>query len=294
MKINIKNIVNYQLLGLLFCTVAGFFAPDIILRLFSIIGVLSVGILHGANDLLLIKKSFYGSKINTYFKRLGVYLFLVAVVTLSLFWIPLTALIVFVLVSAFHFGEQQWHQNQKENFKKQFFYFSFGLFLFSTLFFFNSIETQLILEQLTSWYPSKNELFFFLVISFILFVALAIWNYNSIRNQLEHQFMILILLFTLFAYSNLLWSFSVYFVLLHSIPSMKEQMLFLYKTEYKLKNYIMDAIPYWSISILGLGILVLYSSSFSLEFSSLFFAFLAAITIPHVFVVFKMHQVEDN
>jgi uncharacterized membrane protein len=68
-----------------------------------------------------------------------------------------------------------------------------------------------------------------------------------------------------------------------------EQITFLYgdlKTNSTLK-YCKGALPYWIISLVGMGILYAIFNS-EKQFYSLFFAFIAAVTFPHAFVMLKM------
>jgi hypothetical protein len=54
--------------------------------------------------------------------------------------------------------------------------------------------------------------------------------------------------------------------------------------------FLKDAFPYWIISILGLSLFFVYNEQIGLNPLALFFAFLAAITFPHVLVIFGLHQ----
>jgi Brp/Blh family beta-carotene 15,15'-monooxygenase len=70
--------------------------------------ILTFGILHGANDLLLIKKIDIKKEQMSLQKTL-LYYILVVVIGSLLFWvIPWFALLLFVIVSGYHFGEQHW------------------------------------------------------------------------------------------------------------------------------------------------------------------------------------------
>ena len=69
--------------------------------------ILCIGILHGANDLKIIQK-FGKTKAKKTFAYFVLYIGVVFVGGLFFYIYPQTALPLFVLISAFHFGEQHW------------------------------------------------------------------------------------------------------------------------------------------------------------------------------------------
>jgi Brp/Blh family beta-carotene 15,15'-monooxygenase len=89
--------------------------------------------------------------------------------------------------------------------------------------------------------------------------------------------------------SDLMWGFAIYFIIWHTIPSIKSQILFLYK-EFNMLNlikYIKKAFIYWILAMVFLYIFFLYLSK-SKMFDTAFFSFLNAITIPHAILIHKM------
>jgi len=104
--------------------------------------IFSFGILHGSNDLLLIE-SLKSKKTNySFHKTLGAYLVIVLAAVAVFYFIPMLALILFIIFSAYHFGEQHWeHQNLGfDKFAEISFYFFYGNFILSLLFIFNKEE----------------------------------------------------------------------------------------------------------------------------------------------------------
>ena len=103
--------------------------------------------------------------------------------------------------------------------------------------------------------------------------------------------MYLLVFAVLFKVGSLIWGFALYFIFWHSIPSLQDQIKFLYGN-YSFDNfklYFKVAFIYWIISLLGIVILYLLFKDETL-FDALFFSFLAAITFPHAFVILKMSQ----
>jgi Brp/Blh family beta-carotene 15,15'-monooxygenase len=117
-------------------------------------------------------------------------------------------------------------------------------------------------------------------------------NFHELKIQLTHQVFFVIILAALFFSSSLIWSFAVYFVIWHSIPSIIEQSKFIYgaSTKNTFIKYLKDASIYWVISIIGLLIAYYVLKDQQNLLISIFFSFLAAITFPHTLVIFKIKK----
>ena len=112
------------------------------------------------------------------------------------------------------------------------------------------------------------------------------------------EFFLLGLLALLFVSSNLLFSFGIYFVIWHSLPSLNSQIKFLYggkvsdKTGYK--NYIKASFLYWILALGSLAGVYFFADISREQFLPLFFSFLAAITFPHAIVMERMFSFNSN
>ena len=97
------------------------------------------------------------------------------------------------------------------------------------------------------------------------------------------------LLFLVFKTSTLILSFAVYFILWHSIPSIINQVEFVYGdlTKKSLLSYVKKAIIYWVISIIGMFVIYQLIPHMSL-FSTIIFVVLFAVTAPHTWVMYRM------
>ena len=280
------------LLITLVCTILGLFVPKTILNVIAVLNVLTIGIIHGANDLYLVAKSIKTSNKITFTLTFFIYVAFILVTVFALYQIPIVALIFFVLISSFHFGEQQWYNKSLiSSISANIFYFFYGVLLFSILFISNFNETQSIINEISSIVIAKELLYYASIISTIALIFLFIRKIDSYKNQLLFQILSLIFISLLFVTNDLFWSFSVYFVLWHSLPSLNEQSHELFpKEKNKTYKYLKFALPYWLLAIFGLIISYFYIEKTGLSILSTFFAFLASITIPHVFVIFLMHN----
>ncbi len=256
--------------------------------------IFTFGILHGANDLLLIQKINSTKQSNSGLKILGSYMVVVLTGLFLFYMIPQIALLLFIMVSAYHFGEQQW-QHAKSYFPDGIlllFDFFYGLIILLLLFIFHVNEVQSIILNITNINIPSQYFVLLLQISSTAFIGLSIflyWKSVKIRKKLLLELFHLMLFTILFKSSGLIWGFAIYFVIWHSIPSIIDQIKFLngsYSIKYFLA-YCKAASLYWFISIVGI-IFIYYMCKEEQHFNALFFSFLAAITFPHAVVITNM------
>ena len=279
------------------CIIFAVFCNDSTQNLIAFLGIFSFWILHGANDLKIIDKNFEKNQ-----KKLKVLFFLsyVFVVILGIgifYWIPGIALIFFVLVSCYHFGEQ--HLERIMDFKKGkvFFYFTYGAFIFLMLFSLHYNETVKVISQITGIVVPFTFFIYSLLLTSTAIIIQALFHFKK-NKLLMQEFFLLGLLALLFASGNLLFSFGIYFVIWHSLPSLNSQVKFLYnakvydKTGYK--KYIKASFLYWILALGSLGGVYFFADIPREQFLPLFFSFLAAITFPHAIVMERMFSFNSN
>ncbi|BDB53363.1 Brp/Blh family beta-carotene 15,15'-dioxygenase [Flavobacterium ammonificans] len=257
--------------------------------------ILSFGVLHGANDLVLIDQLKSNKKLD-FIKIIGIYVSIVGISVLLFTNIPIVALLLFILVSSYHFGEQHWNEIIKTNksFITPMFQFNYGLLILVILFYFNSKEVIEIIFEITKYTLSTEFIETALLITLSLFVVLSIRLYQistEFKNNLIEQLFYLVVLAIVFKASSLIWGFTIYFIFWHSIPSLNDQLIFLYgsSTWADFKKYFKTAFIYWFISLIGVFGLY-YIAKDMVVFDALFFAFLASITFPHFIVILNMYQ----
>jgi len=288
----IKQFDIQKILITLIFTALGVVLPDAFLIFLAAINVLTIGIIHGANDLYIVSKIRKTTTKQHFGYLFVIYVLFVFVMVFALYRFPLCSLLLFVVISSFHFGEQQWYQKTiSKSVTIHFFYAAFGFMLFALLFFTHKSQTANIILEITQG-QSPGYLFdLFLMFASGIFTMFLIINYKQIKPQLFIQAIGFLSLILLFSQTSLLWSFSVYFVLWHSLPSLKEQAIVLHPHDPSpIRSFVKSAIPYWLLSLIGLTTAILFVDNEIISLTSLFFAFLAAITIPHVITIFLMHK----
>lgn len=258
--------------------------------------IFTFGILHGANDLLLIENIKTTQQSNAGLKVLGYYVVMVLTGILLFYTIPQVAFLLFIIVSAYHFGEQQW-QNIQLDFPKwllALFQFFYGFVILLLLFNFHSDEVQNVILNIANISIPIAYFSVMLQASSVTFIGLSaylFWKSEKIGNKLILEFFYLILFAILFKSSSLIWGFAIYFILWHSIPSIIDQIKFLngsFSMKYFIE-YCRAAAVYWFISILGI-VFIYYLCRGERLFNALFFSFLAAITFPHAVVITEMFR----
>lgn len=262
--------------------------------------IFSFGILHGSNDILLIDSLSNQKAKYPFIKVLLSYLFIILAAVVVFYFLPILALFLFIIFSAFHFGEQHWDYRTLPLSKniKNVFYFIYGLLVLQLLFILNPEEVIAIVSSITNYSITKAALMVLFIINivlFIFFVLLIMVKSKRYQIIIVSELLYLLVFTIIFKVSTLIWGFTIYFILWHSIPSLFEQITFIYG-DFNKKNtlsYIKKAFPYWLISLLGIGILYYIFKDQKL-FYAIFFSFLAAITFPHAIVMNKMFKTKKT
>jgi Brp/Blh family beta-carotene 15,15'-monooxygenase len=261
--------------------------------------ILSFGIVHGANDLLLIKKINSTEK-TTYWKILFNYISIVLLAIILFTLVPWLAMLLFILVSSYHFGEQHWENKNFYSSKIATTLFNtvYGLFILLLLFQFHKKEVMTILLGITGLSLNFINITLLLIIISLILLGMFIYNFYSsklFQKNLAVELLYLVVFTILFKVGSLIWAFAIYFIFWHSIPSLLDQTKFLFGgvSISNFKRYCKSAFLYWLISIVGIIVLYFVLKDYKI-FDSIFFSFLAAITFPHVFVIERMFHVKNK
>ena len=269
--------------------------PVVYQDILGFILILSIGVIHGANDLLIIKKYTRKSSLKSQISYFLYYLGLVFLGFVFFYLFPSIALLSFVLVSIYHFGEQHWEVKTSNanfiNVKRIYPIILHGLIFFVIVFMNNiNIVNDVLLDFNTI---SLNYIYLriFLIVLFLIYMFLLLSS-KSMRGYFADELVFFILLFILTLNSSLIFGFSIYFIFFHSVLSIKDQVKYIYgddNLEY-IKKYLISALPYFILAILFLIGSYLIIDFESLDILPIMFTFLAAITFPHVIVIEKMYS----
>lgn len=261
--------------------------------IYSSILILLLGIPHGAIDHVLFFKKRKMSQLKFYSLYLGLsFLF---VILWHIF--PVTSLILFLLISAFHFGESQFADIFFKKSLRFIFYFFWGLCLLSTLMYYNVNE----LYEITSYFDDtiildkiynkeKIGVFFYITNAVTILSIIALTYFKKINNdRLFSELFLLFLIHATFYLFPFIIGFTLYFVALHSIKVMNDEFKFLKDEDnnFSIVSFLKLLAPYSILSIIGTSFLLILSYYNLIPYSIPFLAIIiiSVITLPHAIVM---------
>ncbi len=253
--------------------------------------VLTVGLLHGANDILIISSNKKGKKLLV--KNLLVYA-LISTSCIFIYWLnSYAAILLFIVISSYHFGEEHLSEKFSVNpFFDTLYFVIFGLNIFNMIFLTSLTDVNKIMLEITNSTFLKEDILLSLLISISITVVLTIYLILKKKVSMKMfalELFYMMFLFLVFKTTSLILGFAIYFIFWHSIPSMMHQIRYISNTvnNKSFFFYVKKAAPYWLVSVLGLVLLYIILPQVNL-FASFVFVLLFAVTAPHIWVMYKM------
>ncbi|QLG46123.1 Brp/Blh family beta-carotene 15,15'-dioxygenase [Costertonia aggregata] len=287
---------SLAIVGTFFSLWLAVFFDDDVENMLAYFLILTFGMLHGANDIKLIQYSRHTAQSTFPFLKVLASYILVVLFGLALFYfLPTLAFIFFLVVSGYHFGEQHWVSKLKpSSIWASLFFCSYGLFVLFLLFYQHVDTVSEVILKLTNVNTQSIHFYYMVLLtgisSLFLFVVLKIRK--ELSAHIIKELFFLAIFFVVFNTASLLWSFAIYFILWHSLPSIADQITFLYgkPNKHSIIKYLKSSLLYWILAALSSAML-LYIFRDDMELAlSFFIAFLAAITFPHVFVISRLNK----
>ncbi len=268
--------------GILICLVFVLFPGDYSIIQLSIFGLIliAIGIPHGAIDHLITNPKIDRKGMKSF---LLTYLTLIAAYILMWYFLPLPALVAFLVMSAYHFGQSHFiAEKQSEKHIWTLFTSRGGYFLFAILFG-DWATTQTILSPLVEIeIPASVRIS--ILIALLLATILAQLLLGP-KFKINHLIELLILGPILY-FSPLLIGFVVYFGFWHALPSMITEYKFLsgFRPFDSIKKFAVQLLPFSLISLIGIGLILFFGLKFleSSELVLLFFVMISLISFPHI------------
>jgi Brp/Blh family beta-carotene 15,15'-monooxygenase len=263
----------------------------------TLAAIFLLGIPHGAIDHILLRKKQQTSK--DQFKFYITYLGLIALYVS--FWIvfPYFSLVVFLLISFYHFGQSQFSDVKlsESNLLKKALYLLWGGSIISGLFFHHYdkligffLETSHFAATATVITLPNLQYFFLLttLITVCLMVLLLIVKAKDIK-RFGIELSIFFLLHLSFLTIPPLLAFALYFAVWHSLKVLHQEYVFLGKKrdKFDFRKFIRELLPYSLISIIGATLLLFAFPYFEFNISPFFLTiiFLSVLTLPHSIVM---------
>ncbi len=269
-----------------------------------IIGVLVLGVPHGAADLLVAThNASHNKKTFSNIKFLGVYLGRLFLFALTLWFLPVIGNFLFILFAAYHFGETDLHQFKTNTILGKLFVISYGLVLLSVILIHHFEDVKPIYLQFESGLQSIDLLNWidahrysiisicgtaFFTITFVYFL------YNRNTENIDNGYFLIrfaLLLFILFQLPMLL-GFTFYFVVWHSFISLQNIIAYLQmKQNLSAKTIFKQILFYSGLAIVGIALFGMTGFMFinSTAIMGYLFLGLAVLTAPHMQIMHDMY-----
>ena len=251
--------------------------------LLFLIVMLSIGIPHGSVDHII---AFINPNARKFDSKLIFYVVYLSLIVFNIIlWVisPFLGLLVFLIISCYHFGETQViGYNSTDN---KILNFVIGANILLSLFLNNIVELQeilYILPQFASLDLSAFDSVFFLLIS-VAILMLSIVNFEIKRKV--PLYAEITILYMVFFHTDLLTSFALYFGFCHSLP-----MLMLEFKEFKTDSFIkfyLKTLPFTILSIIFGFLLYQFNNDLLTSDNLILFVFIiiSSLTLPHVFIM---------
>jgi Brp/Blh family beta-carotene 15,15'-monooxygenase len=261
---------------------------------FALIAIM--GIAHGATDHLLVQH-LPVSKMKKWplWKFIGAYLSIMMTYAALWYFFNGLAFLIFLIISAYHFGEAQLMIHKNKLRIVRFTYFLWGCCALLVLFLPHLTETKgLIVPYLIgidTFEFFQNYALFILGIFGLPLLLLLVLSSRAlfIRESIE-----LAMLYIISSYTSLLVGFAVFFALWHAYDATSFQLLKLseIKKGFGMRAWIRNATPYTVISWVGIIVIILLAVQLDLSWPlvTLFFVLVSLITLPHVMIMSRFYS----
>lgn len=276
--------------------VASHLWPDILEKnqvLISIALILALGIPHGATDFKIFKVSRRLSRLGT-FLFVCAYIFLMLLYGVIWWFFPLPALMIFLGISFYHFGQSNWHTYPLSFWYKNFLIFVWGAYVILTPVILHwktarEIVASILRRGVPLDFGSAQSAIaggILAAVCMVIFIGAAM-KYISGKVALLEIVNVLIL-YLLFYTTPLLIGFTVYFVFWHSVGSARDQILAFrqFHGQYKTLDYVRDAMPFSILAIAGtVTFMLLFGKNELYAYIGYVFVFISMLTLPHIFLI---------
>ncbi len=255
--------------------------------------ILTLGISHGAVDHLL-----YNAQEKVRLSKFVIFYLIAAFVNTMIWFVSLDlALLLFLCISAYHFGQSQFIEYSfRRNLYSNILYFSWGAWIIVGLVLFNQTEIEIAINQQFITMAILNHIMYYGLHYFIFFglITVCLFTLKFARLQLSFHGLLLeivqlALIFIAFSLFSTLLGFTLYFIILHSFRVLNQEFHYLWKT-LNLKNlfqFIRLLMPFTMLALFGLVVILLTWMYFDLNISLPLLALIliSNITLPHSYVM---------
>ena len=219
-------------------------------------------------------------------------------------WIilPFYAFVLFLIISAYHFGESQLINHLAKINHKKLIFLLWGVSLISSLFYYNQLELSNLFYSNSD---TKNLIYIFNsnIIKYIFFSSNSIligflvylsFYRNVSKNEMNQEIFQIFLIHITFYLFPIIISFTLYFVFLHSLKALTQEFKYLNQKVEKTSiiKFIKILFPHSFISLLFVSFLIILSQKNFIDVSELLLLIISisVITLPHAIVMTKFYE----
>ncbi|NND95661.1 MAG: beta-carotene 15,15'-dioxygenase, Brp/Blh family [Flavobacteriales bacterium] len=276
---------------------------DPLLMVLSFTMIALVGIPHGALDHILYKRNSKSSTLYFYSFYLGCMIVFVC----SWIFLPLLSLTLFILISAYHFGQSQFSDVRfRADHMHKVLYLSWGMTILSSLFYFNVNELEVLLSSysdtiaLKSFFKESVQLSVLIISGLstsILLIRANAKKYISVR-RFNQELIILFMILFAFVMLPLVIGFTLFFCIIHSMKVLGEEFTHVRKL-YDIRSvlsFIKLLTPFTLLSLFGIAIIFYLQQKGFLGLSEfmLVMILVSMVTLPHSIVMEGFYNSSNN
>lgn len=267
--------------------------------------MIATGIPHGAVDHIVFQhvEAQSGKVKISYIRFFLVYLGIIAGYALLWILLPQFCLLVFLLMSFYHFGQSQLYYIRwaEKNIFKILLYICWGGLIIGEIIFFNYEASAEVLEGIVvlSETISRSEVKNMIVVLGLLMLSVltgARLQHCLSSVQLAFEICSIVLLTALFYLAPLLIAFAIYFGLWHALKAIQAELRHFGQEQCSMAWFYRKAWPFSALSIMGIGLLFLIASQLKayISYYMLFFIAISVLTMPHMYYMQKLYQKPDK
>jgi beta-carotene 15,15'-dioxygenase len=270
-----------------------------------LVGVLVLGVPHGAADLLVANQNKILAKHQfSTFGFLFNYITRLVLFAAILWFFPVFGNVLFIFFAAYHFGETDLHHLRTETMAGKMLVVGYGSLILSIILLphFEEVKQIFLLFPsgvanigLIEWIGAVANNIIVIVASIFFITFLNYYHKNRDIPMLQVMIILSQLLVLLFVLYNvpMLLGFSFYFIFWHSILSLTNIVGYLRKNEQNTYQNIIKQVVFYSALALG-GIFIFGTMGFMLindrAITAYLFLGLAVLTAPHMEVMHDMYK----
>ena len=257
--------------------------------------ILLFGIPHGAADHRIYASIRKNANLRKYILK-----YVLIAIGYMLWWLlmPGKALVIFLVLSAYHFGQEfleDLHIVSVKNWESMI----WGCILLISPLLIAYSDVKPVLEAIShTALPDINIFIKIGVIAVMVSMAIAHMVYLRLKNrgsisQIVSQIQMIALITLLYTFLPFLIAFTLYFIVFHSLNAFHHQFAWLKSkiTSYTLRSFLIDLSIFSVISVIGLVVFVfiLQPESWT-ALTSYFFIVIAVLTLPHTLLFDQFYK----